>query len=52
MEGVNLNEVEGNGRCYVDPATRSEEYLSEHCLVGKLLTNKPIRLGSMRDRLV
>jgi len=49
--GNYLNAFQPENMEGLDLAMLSQGYFSELCLVGKLLTNRPIRFGSMRDML-
>ncbi|WJX13204.1 hypothetical protein P8452_03620 [Trifolium repens] len=51
MENLNINENTIGGRNYVDPATLSSDELLELCLVGSLLSDKPVKFHVMKERL-
>ncbi|MCI56152.1 hypothetical protein A2U01_0077403, partial [Trifolium medium] len=48
---MNTNNNVSGGRYYVDPADLTMEEMQELCLVGTLLTDKPVRFHAMKERL-
>ncbi|MCI36267.1 hypothetical protein A2U01_0057489, partial [Trifolium medium] len=52
MENLNINDVPTTGgRYHVDPATLSSDELLELCLVGSLLTDKPVKFKAIKECL-
>jgi hypothetical protein len=51
MENLNINENTIGGRNYVDPDTISSDELLALCLVGSLLSDKPVKFHVMKERL-
>lgn len=51
MERPNIPENDGNGLINFDSSMLAPEDLIDLCLLGSLLTNKPIKLIALKDRL-